>query len=61
MTASQAAALWGITSQRIRLLCQQGRIPGAKQEVIDGRNTWTFPEQEPPDKIKPGKKAHPPV
>jgi hypothetical protein len=54
MTASQAAAKWGITARRVQILCQQGRVPGAKQEVINGRNTWVMPEQGPPEKLKPG-------
>ncbi len=56
MTAQQAAERWGIKVRRVQVLCQQGRVPGAKQEIIDGRCTWTMPEQDKPEELKPGVK-----
>ncbi len=29
ITAQQAAALWGISDRRVRMLCREGKIPGA--------------------------------
>ena len=31
MSTVQAAEKWGISSQRVRLLCQEGRIEGVSQ------------------------------
>ena len=39
MTAQEAAARWGISDRRIRVLCSEGKIPGAYQE---GRG-WRIP------------------
>ena len=39
MTVKQAASKWGISDRRIRVLCCQGKIPGAYQE---GRG-WKIP------------------
>lgn len=39
MTAKQAAEKWGISDRRIRVLCSEGKIPGAYQE---GRG-WKIP------------------
>jgi len=39
MTAKQAAEKWGISDRRIRVLCAEGKIPGAYQE---GRG-WKIP------------------
>ena len=39
MTAKEAAEKWGISDRRIRILCSEGRIPGAFQE---GRG-WKIP------------------
>ncbi len=39
MTAAEAAEKWGISDRRIRVLCSEGRIPGAYQ---DGRS-WKIP------------------
>ena len=39
MTVKQAASKWGISDRRIRVLCSQGKIPGAYQE---GRG-WKIP------------------
>lgn len=47
MTAQEAAARWGISDRRIRVLCSEGKIPGAYQE---GRG-WKIPidAQKPAD------------
>ena len=45
MTAKQAAAKWGISDRRVRVLCEEGKIAGAWQE---GRG-WKIP----PDAEKP--------
>ncbi len=39
MTAKQAAEKWGLSDRRIRILCAEGKIPGAFQE---GRS-WKIP------------------
>ena len=45
MTVKQAAEKWGISDRRVRILCTEGKIPGAFQE---GRG-WKIPQ----DAIKP--------
>lgn len=45
MSVKQAAEIWGISDRRIRVLCSQGKIPGAYQE---GRG-WKIPI----DAVKP--------
>ena len=47
MTVKQAAEKWGISDRRIRVLCAEGKIPGAYQE---GRG-WKIPidAQKPAD------------
>lgn len=47
MTVKQAAEKWGISDRRIRVLCSEGKIPGAYQE---GRG-WKIPidAQKPAD------------
>lgn len=47
MTVKQAAEKWGISDRRIRVLCSEGKIPGAFQE---GRG-WKIPAdaQKPAD------------
>lgn len=39
MTAKEAASKWGVSDRRIRVLCAEGKIPGAYQE---GRG-WCIP------------------
>ena len=39
MTVKQASVKWGISDRRIRVLCSEGKIPGAYQE---GRG-WKIP------------------
>lgn len=45
MTTKQAAEQWGISDRRVRILCAEGKIPGAYQE---GRG-WKIPA----DAVKP--------
>lgn len=47
MTIKQASEKWGISDRRIRVLCSEGKIPGAYQ---DGRS-WKIPSdaQKPAD------------
>ena len=45
ITVKQASKKWGISDRRVRVLCSEGKIPGAYQE---GR-TWKIPY----DAIKP--------
>ncbi len=47
MTVKQASEKWGISDRRIRVLCSEGKIPGAYQE---GRG-WKIPvdARKPPD------------
>ena len=40
MTVKEAAAKWGISDRRVRILCSEGKIPGAFQQ---GRG-WKIPE-----------------
>lgn len=39
MTAKQAAEKWGLSDRRVRILCAEGKIPGAFQE----RRGWKIP------------------
>ncbi len=45
MTVKEASAKWGISDRRIRVLCAEGKIPGA---IKEGK-TWKFPV----DTVKP--------
>ena len=54
ISARQTAKRWGVSVQRVQLICKQGRIPGA---FIVG-NSWAIPANasKPKDKrIKSGK------
>ena len=54
MSASEVAAKWGLSSRRVGLLCNEGRINGAQKAGA----TWIIPEgaQKPSDaRIKSGK------
>lgn len=54
MSASEAAAKWGLSSRRVGLLCNEGRIEGAQKAGV----TWIIPEdaEKPSDaRIKSGK------
>ena len=48
MTVKQAAEKWGLSDRRVRILCAEGKIPGAFQE---GRG-WKIPM----DAVKPADK-----
>ena len=43
MTASEAAELWGISTRRVQILCDKGKVKGA---VRMGR-TWIIPRGTP--------------
>lgn len=45
MSASETAAKWGLSSRRVGLLCNEGRIEGAQK----AGTIWIIPE----DAIKP--------
>ena len=54
ISASEAASKWGLSSRRVGLLCNEGRIEGAQKAGA----TWIIPEdaQKPSDaRIKSGK------
>ena len=54
ISASEAASKWGVSSRRVGLLCNEGRIEGAQKAGA----TWIIPEdaQKPSDaRIKSGK------
>ena len=54
ISASEAAAKWGLSSRRVGTLCNEGRIEGAQKAGA----TWIIPEdaQKPHDaRIKSGK------
>ena len=54
LSTTEAAEKWGIGKRRVRILCANGRIPGAS---LVG-NTWIIPEdtEKPKDKrIKSGR------
>lgn len=54
MSASETAAKWGLSSRRVGLLCNEGRIEGAQKAGA----TWIIPENasKPSDaRIKSGK------
>lgn len=41
MTTKEAAKLWGISQRRVAILCEQGRIDGAKKAGI----VWLMPPE----------------
>ena len=54
ISASEAAAKWGLSSRRVGLLCNEGRIEGAQKAGA----MWIIPEdaEKPRDaRIKSGK------
>ena len=54
MSTSEAAEKWGLSSRRIVVLCNEGRIDGAQK----AGSTWIIPEtaEKPTDaRIKSGK------
>lgn len=54
LSAKETAVLWGISSRRIAVLCEQGRIHGASKVG----NSWIIPKTatKPTDgRIKSGK------
>ena len=54
MTAIEAGEKWGISSRRVKILCEQGRIEGAARFA----NAWAIPKdaEKPADaRVKSGK------
>lgn len=43
LTTKQASEIWGITSRRIALLCEQGRVEGA----VKAGAAWIMPANTP--------------
>ncbi len=54
LTASEISSKWGISSRRVRTLCNEGRINGA---IVKG-NLWLIPETaKKPEEQRRGRKA----
>ena len=54
LSAAQVSAIWGISSRRVAILCEQGRINGAQK----AGSLWIIPEdaKKPADaRVKSGK------
>ena len=54
LSAAQVSVIWGISSRRVALLCEQGRINGAQK----AGSVWIIPEDanKPADaRVKSGK------
>jgi hypothetical protein len=57
LKSAEYAALWHVSSKEVNRLCNTGRVPDAKYEIINGRIYWMIPEGTPkPEPMKPGKK-----
>lgn len=54
LTSSEIAKIWGISSRRVTLLCNEGRVEGAVKKGI----MWLIPEtaQKPDDPRRSKKK-----
>lgn len=50
LSSSEAAKIWGISSRRVTLLCNEGRVEGAVKKGL----MWLIPEtaQKPEDPRK---------
>lgn len=50
LTSSEIAKIWGISSRRVTLLCNEGRVEGAEKKG----SIWLIPEmaQKPTDPRK---------
>lgn len=54
LTASEISSKWGISSRRVRTLCNEGRINGA---IVKG-NLWLIPENATkPEEQRRGRKT----
>lgn len=54
LTASEISSKWGISSRRVRTLCNEGRIDGA---IVKG-NLWLIPENAiKPEEQRRGRKT----
>jgi len=53
LTSSEIAKIWGLSSRRVTLLCNEGRVGGAEKKG----SIWLIPEkaQKPTDPRKKGK------
>ncbi len=55
MTSAQAAEKWGLSSRRVVILCNEGRIPGAERIAY----TWFIPNNaEKPADGRHERKGH---
>ena len=53
LTACEVAEKWDITSRRVRILCNEGRVEGSIRKA----GIWLIPEDaEKPDEYKRGRK-----
>jgi len=57
MTVRDAAARWGVSPQRVRVWCSNGRVDGAVRHDSPRGPYWAIPEDsKPPTPLPPGKK-----
>lgn len=58
LTAVEIADIWGISSRRVRILCNEGRVKGA----ITKGNLWLIPnDAEKPQEQRRGRKTVEPI
>lgn len=50
ITAKEAAEKWGVSTRRVQVLCDQGKIPG----VVRFGGTWAIPK----DAVKPADRRY---
>lgn len=61
MAATLSPQEWGasltppISPQRVRILCAERRIPGARRTGQGNRATWTIPADAPDPRLPPGR------
>ena len=54
LTATEIAEKWGVSSRRVRILCNEGRVKGA----ITKGNLWLIPKNvSKPTEYRRGRKA----
>jgi hypothetical protein len=58
MTTAEAAALWGISESRVKILLKAKRIPGAYRDISAPNADWVIPDGTP--KPEPGRPGRPP-
>ncbi len=56
LTAAEIAEIWGLTSRRVRVLCNEGRVKGA---IMKG-SIWLIPKntEKPVQNIRGRKKGN---